>query len=158
MYDVRAAHARIAAAGAELIRKIGGELDSLTESVDGRETVVMRTELAQRLQFAVELAVLRERLEQLLPGARMGWKSDRIAEAAAEFLEAVSKSAGRSNEQAKIAYSRGEAARVLSVSVPTVDRLIARGLLHPSRATRRPMFTVAELERYMRETSEQIGP
>jgi DNA-binding transcriptional MerR regulator len=50
--------------------------------------------------------------------------------------------------------SREEAAQALGISEPTLDRLAARGLLRPSRATRRPLYAVAELERFLRETSK----
>jgi hypothetical protein len=53
----------------------------------------------------------------------------------------------------KLAFSRQEAAEAIGVSPVTIDRLTARGLLKPSRATRRPLFPVAELERFLRETS-----
>ena len=53
----------------------------------------------------------------------------------------------------KLAYSRTETAETLGVSAITVDRLVARGLLKPSRATRRPLFPVWEIERFLRETT-----
>lgn len=56
---------------------------------------------------------------------------------------------------ARLALSRKEAATALGVSVPTLDRLVQRGLLQPSRAIRRPLFPVPEIERFLRET---IGP
>ena len=52
-----------------------------------------------------------------------------------------------------LALSREEAARALGVSAITVDRLAKRGLLHPSRATRRPIYPLWEVERFLRETS-----
>lgn len=55
-----------------------------------------------------------------------------------------------------LALSREEAARALGVSAFTVDRLAKRGLLHPSRATRRPLYPVWEIERFLRDTSK--GP
>lgn len=57
---------------------------------------------------------------------------------------------------AKLALSRIEAADALGVSSVSVDRLVKRGLLHPSRATRRPLFPVWELERFLRDTSKEI--
>lgn len=57
----------------------------------------------------------------------------------------------------KLALSRHEAAAILGVSAVTIDRLTARGLLRPSRATRRPLYPVWELERFLRETSETIS-
>lgn len=58
----------------------------------------------------------------------------------------------------KLALSRKEAAEALGISTMTLDRLVARGLIHPSRATRRPMFPIPELERFLRDTSKQIEP
>jgi len=69
---------------------------------------------------------------------------------------------GRMNEQRilfeapKLALSRIEAADALDVSPATVDRLVKRGLLHPSRALRRPLFAIAEIERFLRETTSEI--
>ena len=56
----------------------------------------------------------------------------------------------------KLAYTRREAAQQLSQSTATLDRLVQRGLLHPSRATRRPLFSRTELERFLRETTSAI--
>jgi hypothetical protein len=52
----------------------------------------------------------------------------------------------------KLALSRIEAAHALSVSPMALDRFVKRGQLHPSRATRRPLFPIWELERFLRET------
>ena len=57
---------------------------------------------------------------------------------------------------AKLAYSRKEAAATLGVSMETIDRLTKRSLLHPSRACRRPLYPVADLERFLRETGGAI--
>ncbi len=56
----------------------------------------------------------------------------------------------------KLAYSRTEAADAIGVSAITIDRLVKRGLLKPSRATRRPLFPVWEIERFLRETTGEI--
>ncbi|MGJ3242526.1 MAG: helix-turn-helix domain-containing protein [Opitutales bacterium] len=56
----------------------------------------------------------------------------------------------------RLAYSRVEAAAILGVKPVTVDRLAKRGLLRPSRATRRPLYPHWELERFLRETSADI--
>ncbi len=58
----------------------------------------------------------------------------------------------------KLALSRLEAAAALGVSAITVDRLTKRGLLRPSRATRRPLYTIPELERFLRETTACVTP
>lgn len=59
-------------------------------------------------------------------------------------------------EQAKIrlAYTRRETAKIIGVSPITIDRLTKRGLLHPSRATRKPLYPVWEIERFLKETSD----
>jgi hypothetical protein len=53
-----------------------------------------------------------------------------------------------------LALTREETARALGVSAVTVDRLAKRGLLHPSRAIRRPVYPVWEVERFLRESSQ----
>jgi len=57
----------------------------------------------------------------------------------------------------KLAFSRKEAATVLGVSLISIDRLVKRGLLRPSLALRRPLFTIQELERFLKETTYQVG-
>ena len=57
----------------------------------------------------------------------------------------------------KLALSRKEAAHALGVSPITVDRLSLRGLLRPSRATRRPLYAVEELRRFLAETTAKLG-
>jgi len=56
----------------------------------------------------------------------------------------------------RLSYSRVEAAEILGLDPATVDRLAKRGLLRPSRATRRPLYPLWELERFLRETSQPI--
>lgn len=56
----------------------------------------------------------------------------------------------------KLAYSRTEAADALGVSAITIDRLAKRGLLKPSRATRRPIYSVWEIERFLRDTTAEV--
>jgi hypothetical protein len=60
------------------------------------------------------------------------------------------------NNSGKLALSRVEAANALGISPISIDRLVKRGLLYPSRATRRPLFPTWELERFLRETSQKI--
>lgn len=57
----------------------------------------------------------------------------------------------------RLAYSRVETAEILGISAPSVDRLTKRGLLRPSRATRRPLYSRTEIERFLLETSEVVG-
>jgi hypothetical protein len=60
-------------------------------------------------------------------------------------------------EAPKLALTRVEAADALDVSLATLDRLVKRGLLRPSRALRRPLFAIAEIERFLRETSTPVA-
>ena len=60
-------------------------------------------------------------------------------------------------EASKLALTRVEAADALDVSPATLDRLVKRGLLRPSRALRRPLFSIAEIERFLRETSTPVA-
>jgi hypothetical protein len=56
-------------------------------------------------------------------------------------------------ETPKLALTRVEAADALNISPATLDRLTQRGLLHPSRALRRPLYAVDELKRFLTETT-----
>jgi ribosomal protein S20 len=53
----------------------------------------------------------------------------------------------------KLAHSRTDAAKLLGISTNSLDRLTARGLLHPSRALRKPLYSTSELRRFLEETS-----
>lgn len=54
----------------------------------------------------------------------------------------------------KVAFSRKEAAKMLGVCEASLDRLVRRGLLKPSRALRRPLFSRHELERFLAATAD----
>jgi len=56
----------------------------------------------------------------------------------------------------KLALTRVEAAAALNISPATLDRLTGRGLLHPSRALRRPLYAVEELKRFLQETTNGL--
>jgi len=43
------------------------------------------------------------------------------------------------------------AAQYLSLSKPSIYRLVTRGLLHPNRATRHLLFSIEELNRFLRD-------
>jgi DNA-binding transcriptional MerR regulator len=60
-------------------------------------------------------------------------------------------------ETPKLSLTRVEAADTLSVSPATLDRLVKRGLIRPSRATGRPLFAIAEIERFLRETATPVA-
>lgn len=66
---------------------------------------------------------------------------------------AMSNNAQVKQEGLKLALSRTDAAQALGVSPVTIDRLALRGLLRPSRATRRPLYAVEELRRFLAETT-----
>jgi hypothetical protein len=53
----------------------------------------------------------------------------------------------------KLALNRVEAAEAISQSPATVDRLTKRGLLRASRATRRPLYAIKEIERFLKATT-----
>jgi hypothetical protein len=61
-------------------------------------------------------------------------------------------------EAPKLALNRVEAAKALSVSLATLDRLANRGLIFPCRATGRPLYSIAEIERFLRETTSEVQP
>jgi DNA-binding transcriptional MerR regulator len=61
-------------------------------------------------------------------------------------------------ETPKLALNRVEAAKALSVSPATLDRLANRGLIVPCRATGRPLYSIAEIERFLRETAAEVSP
>jgi hypothetical protein len=63
----------------------------------------------------------------------------------------------QSSKPPKLALTRTEAATALGVAPVTIDRLTKRGLLRPSRATRRPLYPIWEIERFLRDTSEEIS-
>ena len=52
----------------------------------------------------------------------------------------------------KLAYDRCDSAVILGMSPASLDRLVKRGLIRPSRALHKPMFALTELERFLRET------
>jgi hypothetical protein len=54
----------------------------------------------------------------------------------------------------KKGFKRAEAATYLGVTAVTIDRLTKRGLLHPSRALRHPIYSRDDLDRFLRETSQ----
>jgi hypothetical protein len=56
----------------------------------------------------------------------------------------------------KKGYKRAEAAVYLGVAKIAIDRLTKRGLLHPSRALWHPIYSKDDLDRFLRETSDEI--
>jgi predicted site-specific integrase-resolvase len=64
------------------------------------------------------------------------------------LIEAASQVAQR-----PLAYTLEEAAEVTGHSTRTLRRLVRRHLIHPSRATSRLIFSRAEIERFLNETT-----
>jgi hypothetical protein len=58
----------------------------------------------------------------------------------------------------RLALTRFEAARSLGISLSELDKVTKRGLLRPSRATRRPLYPVHEILRFLQDTTVQIEP
>ena len=58
----------------------------------------------------------------------------------------------------RLALTRYEVARTLGISASQIDKLTKRGLLKPSRATRRPLYSMQEIVRFLRDTTAQIEP
>lgn len=55
----------------------------------------------------------------------------------------------------KLALTREEAASALGISAVTLDRLTRRRLLLPCRATRRPLFSLHELHRFLGDSQPE---
>lgn len=51
----------------------------------------------------------------------------------------------------RLALTTDETAAALGIKPTTVWRLTQRGLLKPNRATRRPLYAVADIERFLQE-------
>ena len=57
----------------------------------------------------------------------------------------------------KMGFKRAEAALYLGVTAVTIDRLTKRGLLHPSRALRHPLYSRHDLDRFLRDTTGRVA-
>jgi len=53
-------------------------------------------------------------------------------------------------------FDRNEAAAFLRLKVSTLDKTAARGLIHPNRATRKPLYSREELLRFLRENTAKL--
>lgn len=56
----------------------------------------------------------------------------------------------------KLAVSLADAAEMLSVSRTTLYDFVRRGLIHPVKACRKPIFAVTELQRFLDDASLTI--
>jgi len=52
----------------------------------------------------------------------------------------------------RLSLTRVEAAKSLGISTETLDRLVKRGLIKPSRALSKPLFPLIELARFLEST------
>ena len=55
----------------------------------------------------------------------------------------------------KLALTREETAQAIGVHPITISRLTERGLIRPSRATRRPLYSIEEIQRFLRDTASK---
>lgn len=86
---------------------------------------------------------------------------ERVADRVLQKLEAIIPRSSPSKPKPVLNDSRmqvglAEAARMLGCSSATLYRLVQRGLIHPNRATRRYLFPIKELERFIAECSSAI--
>lgn len=65
----------------------------------------------------------------------------------------MAKKQANQNSVPKLALTREETAQAIGVHPITISRLTADGKLRPSRATRRPLYPVTEIERFLRDTA-----
>ena len=61
------------------------------------------------------------------------------------------------NAMRPLALTREHAAAMLDISPVSLDRLVKRGLIRPSRALRRPLFALTELRRFLIDTATEVG-
>ena len=59
------------------------------------------------------------------------------------------------NTVPKLALTREETAQAISVHPITISRLTEKGILRPSRATRRPLYSIEEIQRFLRDTASK---
>lgn len=57
----------------------------------------------------------------------------------------------------RLALTAKETAKALGISDVTLWRLRKRGLIRPSRALRTPLFSAAEIERFLRDSSDMLS-
>lgn len=159
MHDIQSAKKRISASLGEALQKLDGEISLLMASSEQGAAGGAPNTIRQQVKFAIDLATLRERLNQLRDELRIEDKEATPAETkAASLPHPAARASAHTQGLPKLAYSRSEAGMILGVSPITIDRLVSRGLLRPSLATRRPLFSPDELNRFMRETSKSVFP
>ena len=53
----------------------------------------------------------------------------------------------------RLMLNKEDTAKLLSMSTETVDRLAKRGILKPNRKTRRPLYSIYEIIRFLQDDS-----
>jgi predicted DNA-binding transcriptional regulator AlpA len=57
----------------------------------------------------------------------------------------------------RLALTAKETARALGISDVTLWRLQKRGLIRPSRALRTPLFSLSEIERFLKDSAGSLN-
>jgi hypothetical protein len=68
-----------------------------------------------------------------------------------ESVKALTQPQATGQSIKRLALTTSETAAALGIDEVTIWRLCKRGLLNPNRATRRPLFAVSEIERFLAE-------
>jgi excisionase family DNA binding protein len=116
----------------------------------------MNQESKQTLTITIngQLTIGRTELEQLLRELRITSLEEK--QPVTSTLGPVMGNQGTGKEPPRLAYNMRETAEVLGVHYQTVYRLLKRGLLRSSGALRRKVISKAEIERFLKETSQSI--
>ena len=112
----------------------------------------MNTEPKEHFTMAItgQLTISREAMTELLRSAQ--------AEAAiVEAPPALTEKPGGGKGVPRLAFTMRETAEILGVSYVTVHRLLQRGLLRSSLASRHKIISKVEIERFLKETSRSIS-
>ena len=149
MQSIMSSKARISMAVNQLREVIDKEIEGLIGSVKSMPNLAGE-DAAIAIRLASECSSIREQLRLFLGSKTPAKLPEELP--TPKPIACVEPAPKR----LKLALSRAEAAETLGISSITLDRLVSRGLLKPSLATRRPLFAPAELERFMRDTSAPI--
>ena len=101
-----------------------------------------------------QLSIGRAELEQLM--RQLGIVSPEVTPPVANRPASAIGSQGAGEGRPRLAYTLRETAEVLGVHYQTVYRLLKRGLLRSSGALRCKIISKAEIERFLKETSQSI--
>ena len=73
-----------------------------------------------------------------------------------EKVKEIVEAAFSANSLPRQGFTPVETARILSISRASLDRLAKRGLIHPSRALRLPVYSLEEITRFLRDTTDEV--